>query len=100
MAAWREPGSPSAMSLFLIFQVYFSSWPLDLRDSSLHSKLTYRVPSSGPGWLLLSAFVLLRGQEGMWAIVELILTDRVAPMTADPDRDPPRVCHMSQVWQG
>lgn len=67
---WWPGGSLCYVSL--IFQVYFSSWPLGLRDSSLHSKLTYRVPSSGPGWLLLSAIVLLRGQEGMWAIVELI----------------------------
>lgn len=36
----------------------------------------------------------------MWARVELIWGDRVVPRTADPDRDPPRVCHLSQVWQG
>lgn len=85
----------------LMFQVCFSSWPLGLGDSSMPQQTHIQsCPSSSPGWLLPSAIVLLIGQEGMWAKVELIWGDRVALRTADPDRDAPRVCGMSWVWQG
>lgn len=101
MVAWLKSPSPFAISLLLVFQVCFFSWPLGLGDSSVSTQQTHiqSCPSSGPGGLLLSAVVILIGQEGRWAIVELLWRDRVAPRTADPDRDPPRVCHLSQVWQ-
>lgn len=91
--AWLKPPFPSAVSLLLIFQVCFFSWPLALESLIVSTAYPHMELSTQWSWLPSA------DRKACGPRAELLWGDRIAPRTPDPDRDPPGVCYLIQVWQ-